>query len=78
MPMYTKFMSLLRDRQSDSGDSDAKFSNISTLQKLDPEWLVLFLSSRSDLTSDDIVKCKRQDEDSIVQLLLFECQMPPA
>lgn len=77
MPMYTKLMSFLRDCQSDSGDSEAKFTKISTLQKLDPEWLLLFLSSRSDLSAGDIVKCKRQDEDSIVQLLLFECQMPP-
>lgn len=70
-PMYIKLMTLARDRQKGIGDTEAKFTKISTPQKLDAVWIILFLSSWSDLTAGDIIQCKGCDEDSITQLFTY-------
>lgn len=43
---------------------------------MDEEWLISWLTQRSDLTDDDMISMKKRDTEAVQQLLQYELQLP--
>lgn len=67
-----------RRRIAMNGVSDERdvFVHSTTLGKLDEDWLISWLTQRSDLTNDDIISMKKRDTEAAQQLLQYELQLP--
>lgn len=52
------------------------FNECSTLQTLDEQWKVQFVTSKSDLSSDDVVHMMTNDPSSLNDLFCFAVQLP--
>lgn len=58
-------------------DSAARmFNECASLQTLDEQWKVQFLTSKSDLSSDDVVHMMKHDASSLNDIFCFACQLP--
>lgn len=77
LPLYNTLQERIRARDDAVVTDTTTFAKISTVSKTCPEFSVYHLTQVSDLTVEQLVNLRKQDEDSIAQLLCYDCQLHP-
>ena len=74
MHVHGLLVALIKKQAKSKGDEF--FDEISTLGKLDAEWLVIFLLGKSKFTIEELAQVKNTDPEGLRRLLSFAVQLP--
>lgn len=73
-PLYAKMRE--RVRQQASPNEDIEFRDVKALRGLDPDFVVDFITRKSDLMLEEVIALMKKDSDAPLQIMAFGVQLP--